>query len=48
MIKKGCLARYLSRIILVIDIKGDWIHALELGSTVMGKYKKSVVRPLGE
>ena len=47
-IKVGCLAKYLSRTILVLEIKEEWIYALELGSDTVGKYRKRVVKPLGE
>jgi hypothetical protein len=46
-VKVGDMVRYMSRIILIIDISDDvWIDGIELGTTEMGKYKRRVLKPL--
>lgn len=45
--KAGDLVRYMSRIVLIIDIKdGWWVHGLELGETEVAKYKRHVLKRL--
>ena len=41
--KAGDLVSYMSRTLLVIEVDETWVYAMELGSTVVGKYRKSVV-----
>jgi len=42
--KVGDLARYMSRVILIIDIDLEWVWGVELGETHVGKYKHHVLR----
>lgn len=44
----GDLAKYLSRIILVVDQDKEWVWGIELGETELDQYKKRVVRKLDE
>lgn len=45
--KAGDLVRYMSRVVLVIDVKDDqWVHGLELGETEVAKYKRHVLEEL--
>lgn len=37
--KVGDLVKYMSRIILVVDIDEDWVHGIELGENHVGKYR---------
>ena len=55
--KPGDLVKYMSRTLLVIDTNydrdekdwvGDWIYAIELGESEVGKYKAWAVTPLIE
>ena len=42
--KVGDLVKYMSRIILVVDIDEDWVHGIELGENHVGKYKTRVLK----
>ena len=42
--KVGDLVKYMSRIILVVDIDEDWVHGIELGENHVGKYKTHVLK----
>jgi hypothetical protein len=45
--KAGDLVRYMSRIILIIDIKdGEWVEGLELGETAVGSYQRHTLKEL--
>ena len=46
MINAGDLVKYMSRTVLVVDSNEDWIFGIELGSDVVGKYLKRVVRKI--
>jgi len=42
----GDLVKFMSRTLLVIDIDETWVHGVELGESIVGKYRKSEVRAL--
>jgi|TARA_B110000467_G_C17849531_1_gene229099 hypothetical protein len=45
--KVGDLVRYMSRIVLIIDISDDvWIEGVELGETEIARYKRHVLKEL--
>ena len=42
----GDLVKYMSRIVLVIDIGEEWVHGIELGETEIAKYKRHVLKKI--
>ena len=42
----GDLAKYMSRIILIVDIDDEWVHGIELGETHVAKYKHHVLKAI--
>ncbi len=42
----GDLVRYMSRVVLIVDmdIDGPWAYGVELGETEVAKYKRHVLR----
>ena len=44
--KVGDLIKYMSRTVLIVDIDEEWVHAIELGETQVGKYKPHVLKVL--
>ena len=36
--KLGDLVKYMSRIVLIVDIDEEWVYGIELGETVIAKY----------
>ena len=37
--KLGDLVKYMSRIVLIVDIDEEWVYGIELGETEIAKYK---------
>ena len=49
--KAGDLVRYMSRTLLVIacpDDDPDWAECIELGEEIIGRYRRSVLKPTPE
>ena len=46
--KIGDLVKYMSRIVLVIDIEEEWVHGIELGESDVAKYKSHVLKVLND
>ena len=46
--KVGDLVRYMSRVILIVDMNSEWAWGIELGETDMGKYKRHVLKVINE
>ena len=46
--KVGDLVKYMSRIVLVIEIGEDWVWGLELGETEIAKYRHHVLKVIDE
>ena len=46
--KIGDLVKYMSRVILIIDIDEVWAHGVELGETDIAKYKLHCLKALPE
>jgi len=46
--KVGDLIKYMSRIILVVDMDETWVYGIELGETEVGKYRQSVLKVINE
>ena len=46
--KVGDLVKYMSRTVLVIDIDKDWVHGIELGEKLVGKYKSHALKVINE
>jgi hypothetical protein len=44
--KPGDLVKYMSRIVLIIDIDEVWAHGIELGETHVAKYKLHCLKDL--
>ena len=44
--KVGDLVKYMSRVVLIIDIDEEWVHGIELGESCIGKYKAHVLKVL--
>ena len=44
VIKPGDLVKYMSRIVLVVEIDDEWVHGIELGENTVGKYSHKVVK----
>ncbi len=44
--KVGDLVKYMSRIVLIIDIDEEWVHGIEIGESEVGKYKQHVLKVL--
>ena len=42
----GDLAKYMSRIILVVDIDEEWVYGIELGERHIAKYKPSALKAI--
>ena len=42
--KIGDLAKYMSRILLVVGIDEEWVYGVELGERHVGKYKPRVLK----
>ena len=42
----GDLVKYLSRTVLIVDIDEDWVYGIELGETLIGKYKHWVLKEI--
>lgn len=42
----GDLVKYMSRIVLIIDIEEEWVHGIELGESDVAKYKAHVLKVL--
>jgi hypothetical protein len=53
-VKVGDLVKYMSRIVLIVDIcpndaaGNKWIFGIECGETEIGKYRQSVLKVLSE
>ena len=46
--KVGDLVKYMSRIVLVIDIDEEWVYGVELGESHVGKYKPHALKRWGK
>ena len=44
--KVGDLAKYMSRIILIVDIDDEWVHGIELGETHVAKYLHHMLKSI--
>ena len=43
--KVGDLVKYMSRLVLIIDIDDEWVHGIELGEDgVVAKYKQCALK----
>ena len=45
-IKTGDLVKYMSRVVLIIDIDEEWVHGIELGEDHVAKYKQHVLKAI--
>ena len=44
--KVGDLVKYMSRVVLIIDIDEEWVHGIELGESRVAKYKHHVLKAI--
>ena len=44
--RKGDLVKYMSRVVLIIDIDEEWVYGIELGESCIAKYKSHVLNVL--
>lgn len=44
--KVGDLVKYMSRVVLIIDIDEEWVHGIELGEDHVAKYKQHVLKAI--
>ena len=44
--KVGDLVKYMSRVVLIIDIDEEWVHGIELGESCIAKYKAHALKVL--
>lgn len=44
--KLGDLVKYMSRIVLIVDIDEEWVYGIELGETEIAKYKAHVLKAI--
>ena len=42
--KSGDIVRYMSRLVLIIDIDEEWVYGMELGENHIAKYKSFVLK----
>ena len=42
--KIGDLVKYMSRMVLIIDIDEEWVYGVELGESNIAKYKAHVLK----
>ena len=42
----GDLVKYMSRTVLVVDIDEEWVYGIELGETIVGKYKHNYMKAI--
>ncbi len=42
--KPGDLVKYMSRMVLIIDIDEEWVYGMELGESNIAKYKAHVLK----
>ena len=42
--KVGDLVKYMSRVVLIVDIDEEWVHGIELGEDHVAKYKHHVLK----
>jgi hypothetical protein len=46
--KIGDLVKYMSRVILIVDMNSEWAWGIELGETRVAKYKRHVLKGINE
>ena len=46
--KPGDLVKYMSRMVLVVDIDEEWVYGIELGESQVGKYKHNYMKVINE
>lgn len=44
--KVGDLVKYMSRMVLIIDIDEDWVYGMELGESTVAKYKAFALKEI--
>ena len=44
--KVGDLVKYMSRMVLVIDIDEEWVYGIEFGESHVAKYKARALREI--
>ena len=46
--KVGDIVKYMSRMVLVVDIDDEWVYGMELGENQIAKYKSFVLKVIYE